>query len=274
MTKINKLVIPVAGLGTRFLPVTKGVPKEMLPIVSKPTIMILLEEAIEAGIEEVLFVINSRKECIKTFFEMEELYEGKVDDIKEITQSIKINYVYQEKPLGSGDAILKAKDFVGNNPFAIIYGDDLIKGKSAIKELIDDYDKYQSNVIGISKVDSKDLSKYGIIEFNENNEINRIIEKPNINEAPSNYAVLGRYIFNPEIFECLEQLKMQSKNEYQLTEAMTMLMKNQKFYGCKFSGKYFDIGSKIGYLKANIEYALDNDELSSELKEYLKNLSI
>ena len=152
MTKINRLVIPVAGLGTRFLPVTKGVPKEMLPIVSKPTIMILLEEAIDAGIEEVLFVINSRKECIKTFFEMEESYEGKVDDIKEITQSIKINYVYQEKPLGSGDAILKAKDFVGNNPFAIIYGDDLIKGKSAIKELIDDYDKYQSNIIGISKV--------------------------------------------------------------------------------------------------------------------------
>lgn len=268
--KIKKLVIPVAGLGTRFLPVTKSIPKEMLPIVDKPTIMILLEEAQLAGIKEVLFITTKRKECIKQFFEPSEIY--KVKKIEDILKSIKISYVYQEKPLGSGDAILQAKEFVQNEPFAVMFGDDIIKGESALKELIQKYEETNSNIIGINKVDTKELSKYGIIEFKDDitKEINDIVEKPEISEAPSNYAGLGRYIFNPEIFECIKP----DEKDCKLTDAMKLLMKKQQFFGCTFTGKYFDIGSKLGYIKANIEYGLENDEINDELKEYLRKISI
>lgn len=280
--KIKKVVIPVAGMGTRFLPVTKSIPKEMLPIVNKPTIQLLLEEAKEAGIEEVLFITNSRKESVLNHFksdkELEEFLEknsklDELEELKNICNLFNIKSVIQPNPLGSGDAIYQAKEFIGNDPFAVMYGDDLIKGGCALKDLIEVYEKYDSNVIGVQAVPYDLTYKYGIISLKnkETLQIQELVEKPRKEEAPSNLAGLGRYIFKPEIFEELEKIKPHENGEYQLTDAITSLMKKQAFYAANFKGTYYDIGSKIGYLKANIAYAMDTD-MKDELKEFLNNI--
>jgi UTP--glucose-1-phosphate uridylyltransferase len=280
--KIRKLIIPVAGMGTRFLPITKTIPKEMLPIVDKPTIQILLEEAKEAGIEEVLFITNSRKESVLNYFkedkELEEflIEHSKINELNEINNIcnlINIKTVEQKKPLGSGDAVYQGKEFIGNEPFAVMYGDDLIKGGCALKELIEVYEKYDCNVIGVQEVSHDLTCKYGIISLQDENtlQIRGLVEKPNPEDAPSNLAGLGRYILKPEIFDELEKIKPHKNSEYQLTDAITSLMGKQAFYAAKFEGTYYDIGNKLGYLKANIAYAIDT-EIKEDLKEFMNNI--
>lgn len=281
MKKVRKLVIPVAGMGTRFLPVTKSIPKEMFPIIDVPTIQILLEEAKTAGIEQVIFITNDKKQSIVDYFEYDQRLEDKLvknnklsllEKVKEINNGLEILTLKQVEPLGSGDAVLKARNLIGNEPFAVMYGDDIIKGGCALKELIDIYEKYNSNVIGVQQVPHEITYKYGIVYLKNKVtlEINGIVEKPNVEDAPSDLAGLGRYIFKPEIFEVLKHLKIGYNGEYQITDAITELMKKDSFYACKFSGTYYDLGCQIGYLKANIAYAMDRPELKNSLIKFMK----
>ncbi|NLC48392.1 MAG: UTP--glucose-1-phosphate uridylyltransferase [Tenericutes bacterium] len=283
MKKIKKLVIPVAGMGTRFLPVTKSIPKEMLPIVDIPTVELLLKEAADAGIEEVLFITSRTKNSIIDHFDIDYELEDKLlknnkinelNKIKDLNKMMKIFSIRQGKPLGSGHAVLLAKSWVGNENFAVMYGDDIIKGGCALKELINVYEKYDSNVIGLQEVKHELTNKYGIVslEDEESLKINALVEKPKIDEAPSNLAGLGRYILKHEIFQELEDIPKSKNGEYQLTDAMASLMKKQSFHGCKFSGTYYDIGSQLGYIQANIMYALDREELKEQLLEFINQI--
>lgn len=284
MQKIRKAVIPVAGLGTRVLPVTKAVPKEMLPIVDKPTLQYIVEEAVASGIEEILLITSPNKEAIINHFdrsfelemrlEKSHKYE-QLEMVRSISDLVHIYTIRQGEPLGSGHAVSLAESFVGKEPFAVLYGDDLIKGDiPALKELIEVYEKYDANVIGIQEVDPSVVSRYGIISYADRNtgKIASIIEKPKMEEAPSTSAGLGRYIVKPEIFDVLRELKTGANNEYQFTDAMLHLMKTQDFYACPFHGTYYDIGNQLGYVKANIAYALDRKELQEDLKEYMSTI--
>lgn len=285
MKKVRKAVIPVAGMGTRFLPVTKAVPKEMLPIVDKPTLQYIIEEVVASGIEEILLITSPYKKCIEDHFdrayELENrlLKSGKIEQaemVEGISKIANIYYVRQGEPMGSAHAISLARAFVGDEPFAVLYGDDLIKGDTpALKELIEVYEQTNGgNVIGVQEVPHELTYKYGIIEFEdeETGKIKTIVEKPKVEEAPSNIAGLGRYIVNSTIFDVIENLHIGVGNEYQFTDAMKILMEQEPFYACKFSGTYYDIGSKFGYMKANIDYALEHEELKDDLGEYLKTL--
>lgn len=282
--KIKKAVIPIAGLGTRFLPATKSVAKEMLPIVDKPTLQYIVEECVQSGIEEILFITSPYKKNVEDHFdqsfELEQrlLKSGKIEQlemIKNISKMCKIYYIRQGEPLGSAHAISLAKPFVGNDDFAVLYGDDLMKYEvPVLKQLIDMYEKYDANIIGVQEVDKNLVYKYGIIEYDKGNKIKNIIEKPSIKNAPSNIAGLGRYIVKNDIFNEFETLNKGANEEYQFTDAMLSLMKKQDFYACKFKGTYYDIGSQIGYIKANLSFALDRNDIKDELKEYLKSLNL
>lgn len=282
MKKVRKAVIPVAGMGTRFLPVTKSVPKEMLPIIDKPTLQYIVEECVSSGIEEILFITSPYKRNVEDHFDQSFELETRLEKnnklkeleiVKNISKMCKIFYTRQGEPLGSGHAIKLAKSFVGDEPFAVLYGDDLMKYEiPVLKQLIDVYEKYDANVIGVQEVDRNLVYKYGIIDFANGDKIKSIVEKPSVEEAPSNFAGLGRYIVKPEIFDELDKLDRGKGNEYQFTDGMLSLMKKQDFYACKFKGTYFDIGNQLGYLKANIAYALDRDDLKEELKQYLKEI--
>ena len=284
MKKITKAVIPVAGLGTRFLPITKSVPKEMLPIVDKPTLSYIIDECIESGITDILLITSPYKKVIEDYFdqsyELEKRLEEKekykeLDSINTKPNNINIYFIRQGEPQGSGHAIKLAKTFVGNDPFAVLYGDDLMKSETpALKQLIDVYEKNNCNVIGCLEVDESIVSRYGIIKFknDKTDEIDTIIEKPKQEEAPSNCAGLGRYIVNPTVFPILETLSKGVGNEYQFTDAMKELMKEESFYACKLDATYYDTGNKIGYLQANIDYALDRKDLKESLKEHLKSV--
>ena len=281
MKKVKKCIIPVAGMGTRFLPATKATPKEMLPIIDKPTLQYIVEEAVASGIEEILFITSPYKNSVMDHFdknfELESRLKesGKLDKlhmIENVSSLAKFYYMRQGEPMGSGHAINLAKSFVGDEPFAVMYGDDLMKSEvPVLKQLIDIYEEKDCNVIGVQEVDPSIVYKYGIIEYaNEEGKIKDIIEKPSVEEAPSNHAGLGRYIVKPEIFDELENLKRGAGNEYQFTDGMKALMKKQEFYACKFNGKYFDIGNQFGYIKANIEFALDRDDIKDDLSNYLE----
>lgn len=282
--KIKKAVIPIAGLETRFLPATKSVAKEMLPIVDKPTLQYIVEECVQSGIEEILFITSPYKKNVEDHFdqsfELEQrlLKSGKIEQlemIKNISKMCKIYYIRQGEPLGSAHAISLAKPFVGNDDFAVLYGDDLMKYEvPVLKQLIDMYEKYDANIIGVQEVDKNLVYKYGIIEYDKGNKIKNIIEKPSIKNAPSNIAGLGRYIVKNDIFNEFETLNKGANEEYQFTDAMLSLMKKQDFYACKFKGTYYDIGSQIGYIKANLSFALDRNDIKDELKEYLKSLNL
>jgi len=282
MKKIKKAVIPVAGLGTRFLPVTKSIPKEMLPIIDKPTLQYIIEECVESGIEEILLITNPYKKNIEDHFDQSFELEHRLEKsnklkelemVRNISKLCKIFYIRQGEPLGSGHAIKLAKSFINGEPFAVLYGDDLMKYNTPVlKQLIDIYEEKDCNVIGVQEVDKNLVNKYGIIEFDENNKIKNIIEKPNIEQAPSNIAGLGRYIVKPEIFEELENLFPGKNGEYQFTDALLNLMQKQDFYVCKFEGNYFDIGNQLGYLKANIQFGLERNDIKDELLEYIKSL--
>lgn len=282
MKKVTKAVIPVAGMGTRFLPITKSVAKEMLPIIDKPTLSYIIDEAVASGITDILLITSPYKKIIEDYFdvnyELEKRMEekGKTDELKilaSIKGNVNIYFIRQGEPLGSGHAIKLAKTFIGNDPFAVLYGDDIMKSKvPALKQLVDIYEKYDCNVIGCMEVDKDLVSRYGIISFDDEstNKIKTIIEKPKKEEAPSNIAGLGRYIVKPEIFNILEKLSTGVGGEYQFTDAMKELMKEQDFYACIMDATYYDTGSKLGYLKATIDYALERDDLKESLKEFLK----
>lgn len=284
MKKIRKAVIPVAGMGTRFLPATKSIPKEMLPIVDVPSLHYIVEEAVKSGIEEILFVISPYKKTIADYFDRSFELEVRLEKsnkfeqlemIKNISNMCNFFYIRQGEPMGSGHAIKITKQFVGNEPFAVMYGDDLMKADvPVLKQLIDIYEEKDCNVIGVQKVKKEDLNKYGIIEYEDINtkKIKSLVEKPKIEDAPSDNAGVGRYIVKPEIFDELDKIVPAKNGEYQFTDAMLALMKKQDFYACEFNGTYYDIGNQLGYLKANIEYALSRDDLKESLKDYLKGL--
>lgn len=286
MKKVTKCVIPVAGMGTRFLPGTKSIPKEMFPIIDKPAIQYIVEEAVSSGIEEILFITSSYKNSVIDHFdrnfELETRLEksgklDKLDVVKKISDLATFTYIRQGEPLGSGHAIKLAKNFVGDEPFAVMYGDDVMMyDYPVLKQLMDIYEEKDCNVIGVQEVDPSLLYKYGIIDYDnkETGKIKTIIEKPKNEDAPSTHAGLGRYIVKPEIFNELEKLSKGAGNEYQFTDAMKALMNKQEFYACKFDGKYFDIGSQFGYLKANVEFALKREDLKEDIKKYIKELKM
>lgn len=283
MKKITKAVIPVAGLGTRFLPITKSIPKEMLPIVDKPTLSYIIEECIESGITDILLITSPYKKVIEDYFDQN--YEltkrleekNKLEELNLLNtkpENVNIYFIRQGEPKGSGHAIKLAKTFIGNDHFAVLYGDDIMKTDSntpALKQLIHLHEQTNSNIIGCLEVAKELSSKYGMIDFEniETNKIKNIIEKPSKENTPSNYAGLGRYIVSSNIFNELENLNKGVGNEYQFTDAMRNLMQKESFYACKLKATYYDTGSKIGYLKANIDFALDKPELKEELTEYL-----
>ena len=288
MKKIRKAVIPAAGFGTRFLPATKATPKEMLPIVDKPTIQYIVEEIKASGIEQILIISGHAKRAIEDHFdsspELEQhLYEsGKMDLLKEVRQvaSVKIHYTRQQYMRGLGDAILCAKEFMDGEPFGVILGDDVVyngSGEPALKQLISQYDKTGGTIIGCQLVRPEQVSSYGIINGTptENPDLLKVknmIEKPSIEEAPSRFAALGRYVITPEVFKILEQTKPGKGGEIQLTDALRVMAKNGNVYAYNFKGKRYDTGNKLGYLKATVEFALRRDDIGPEFRQYLKSL--
>ena len=285
MHKIRKAIIPVAGLGTRFLPITKAVPKEMLPIVDIPTIEYIVKEAVDSGIEEILFVTNPYKNSIENYFdhhyELEERLKknNKNEQLEKVlkpTCMASFMFLRQGEPLGTGHAIKICKNFINGEPFAVLYGDDIIDSSvPCLKQMINMYEKYDCNVLCALELSDKEIPSKGIIEYEDNNElkIKRLVEKPKLEEAPSKYGTIGRYILKPEIFDELDKIELKN-GEYLLTDAFERLIKYQSFYACKLDGKYYDIGNQFGYLKCNIEFSLKREDIEKSLKEYLKNIEL
>ena len=287
MNKVTKAVIPAGGLGTRVLPATKSQPKEMLVIVDKPSLQYIVEELVESGITDIVIVTGRNKNSIEDHFdysfELETTLEkeGKaelLEKVSKISKMVNIYYVRQNKPLGLGHAILKAKSLIGNDPFIVALGDDIMYSptKSVSKQLIEKYNEYGTSVIGVQEVEQNDVSKYGIVSpgktlDNSTVEIENFIEKPSLEEAPSRMACLGRYLLDGKIFKYLEETKPGSGGEIQLTDGiLKMIQDKNKVIAYNFQGKRYDIGNKIGLLKANIEFGLRNNETKKDLEEYLK----
>ena len=285
--KIRKAIIPAAGLGTRFLPATKAQPKEMLPIVDKPTLQYIIEEAIESGIEEILIITGRNKKSIEDHFdrsvelELELEHKGKVEMlemVKSISNMVDIHFIRQKEPKGLGHAIYCAKSFVGNEPFAVMLGDDIVynEGKPCLRQLMNCYDEYKTSVLGVQTVPDGDVDKYGIVDGLkiEGNvtKVKGLVEKPSVDEAPSNMAILGRYIITPSIFEILERTKPGKGGEIQLTDALLELMSEEAIYAYNFEGRRYDVGDKLGFLEATVEYALRKPELKDAFIEYLKSI--
>ena len=285
--KIRKAIIPAAGLGTRFLPATKAQPKEMLPIVDKPTIQYIIEEAVASGIEEILIITGRSKKCIEDHFdksvelELELEKSGKEEMLKmvrDISDMVDIHFIRQTEPKGLGHAISCAKTFVGNEPFAVLLGDDIVynEGKPCLKQLIDCYDEYNTSVIGVQTVEAKDVNKYGIVNGihieDRVYKVKGLVEKPAVEEAPSNVAILGRYIITPRIFKILEETKPGKGGEIQLTDALLKLIDEEAMYAYDFEGTRYDVGDKLGFLKATVEYALRREDLRDGFIEYLNTL--
>ena len=282
--KIRKAIIPAAGLGTRFLPATKAQPKEMLPIVDKPTLQYIIEECVASGIEEILIITGRNKKSIEDHFdrsvelEMELEKSGKEEMLKmvrEISDMVNIHFIRQKEPRGLGHAILCAKTFVGNEPFAVLLGDDVVynDNKPCLKQLIDCYEEYKTSVLGVQTVEPQDVNKYGIVGGlhieDRVYKVKNLIEKPAVEEAPSNVAILGRYIITPKIFEILENTAPGKGNEIQLTDALETLIKNEAMYAYDFEGRRYDVGDKLGFLQATVEFALKREELREPFIQYL-----
>jgi UTP--glucose-1-phosphate uridylyltransferase len=289
MKKVRKAIIPAAGLGTRFLPATKAMPKEMLPIVDKPTIQYIIEEAVASGIEDIIIVTGRGKRAIEDHFdksyELEETLVKKekfelLDEIQDISKLANIHYIRQKEPLGLGHAIGCASRFIGDEPFAVLLGDDIVYSpeKPALKQLIDVYERYNSSVIGVQPVAEEDVSKYGVISIGRGEMepgvfgIDDLVEKPKREEAPSNYAIMGRYILRPEIFEVLENLPSGAGGEIQLTDAIKRLNEQQMVVGCEFKGERHDVGDKFGFVRATVEFALMHGDLKEDVFEYLESV--
>ncbi len=289
MQKVRKAIIPAAGLGTRFLPATKAQPKEMLPIVDKPIIQYIIEEAIASGIEEILIITGKYKRSIEDHFdksfELEyELQEKGKLDLLEIVHGVSsladIHYIRQKEQLGLGHAVKCARTFVGNDPFAVLLGDDIVRtsGTPCLKQLIDVYNKHESSVLGVQRVKKTQVDKYGIVYGESIGErlyrVSDLVEKPSIDEAKSNIAILGRYILTPDVFDAIENTEVGKGGEIQLTDALINLNKNSEILAYDFEGKRYDAGDKLGYLKATVEFALEKEEVKEEFKKYLKELAL
>ena len=285
--KIRKAIIPAAGLGTRFLPATKAQPKEMLPIVDKPTLQYIIEECVASGIEEILIITGRNKKSIEDHFdrsvelEMELEKAGKQEMLKmvrEISDMVNVHFIRQKQPSGLGHAILCAKTFVGDEPFAVLLGDDVVYNdqKPCLKQLIDCYGEYKTSVLGVQTVNPQDVNKYGIVGGlhieDRVYKVKELVEKPSVEEAPSNVAILGRYIITPKIFEILENTKPGKGNEIQLTDALLKLIEHEAMYAYDFEGRRYDVGDKLGFLQATVEYALRKEELRDGFIEYLNNI--
>ena len=286
LMKIRKAIIPAAGLGTRFLPATKAQPKEMLPIVDTPTIQYIVEEAINSGIEDIIIVTGRNKRSIEDHFdksyELEaELHKSGKDELLSLVQDISnlvgLHYIRQKESKGLGHAINCARSFIGNEPFAVLLGDDIVKSETpCLKQLIDVYTEYQTSILGVQRVSAEDVNKYGIVSCipvsDRLYKVEDLVEKPPIDQAPSDVAILGRYILTPTIFDYLENLSPGTQGEIQLTDALRELVKVETMYAYDFVGKRYDVGNKMGYIQATIEFALDRDDLKDDVKKYLKSL--
>ena len=285
--KIRKAIIPAAGLGTRFLPATKAQPKEMLPIVDKPTLQYIIEECVESGIEEILIITGRNKKSIEDHFdksvelEMELEKAGKqemLEMVRKISDMVNVHFIRQKQPRGLGHAILCAKTFVGDEPFAVLLGDDVVYNdqKPCLKQLIDCYGEYKTSVLGVQTVDPQDVNKYGIVGGlhieDRVYKVKELVEKPSVDEAPSNVAILGRYIITPKIFEILEKTEPGKGNEIQLTDALLKLIEEEAMYAYDFEGRRYDVGDKLGFLEATVEYALRKEDLREGFIEYLKTI--
>ena len=291
--KVRKAVFPAAGLGTRFLPATKASPKEMLPIVDKPLIQYGVEEAMHSGIQNIIIVTGRGKSSIEDHFdvsfELEHLLESKnktemLSMVRSISDMIDVSYVRQKEALGLGHAVLRAKELVGNEPFAVVLSDDIISsGIPCIKQLLDVYEFYGASVLALMEVPDDQVSAYGIVDaepVSDNGRegrlyrIRNMVEKPKAADAPSNLAIIGRYILTPEIFGCVESIEAGSGGEIQLTDALKHMLRNRPIYGLKFEGKRFDAGDKLGFLKATVELALERHDLGNQFRSYLKTLTL
>ena len=286
--KVRKAIIPAAGLGTRFLPATKAQPKEMLPIVDKPTIQYIIEEVVASGIEDIMIVSGRGKRAIEDHFdksyELEETLAKKGKDkvlaeVQEISNLANIHYIRQKEPKGLGHAINCASRFIGNEPFAVLLGDDIVKSDvPCTKQLIDMYEKYECSVVGVQPVPDEDVSKYGIIAPMEEQKkpgvitVESLVEKPDIKNAPSNYAIMGRYILTPDIFSILEDLPAGAGGEIQLTDALKILNDVQSVVAYPFNGVRYDVGDKFGFIKASVDFALQRDDLKDQVYHYLKEV--
>jgi len=285
--KIKKAVIPAAGWGTRLLPATKAQPKEMLPIVDKPAIQYIVEEAVAAGIEDILIITAKDKQSIEDHFDISQALEdalekqGKTELLKmveDISEMITIHSVRQKEQKGLGHAIYCAKTFVGDDPFAVLLGDDIIHSeKPVIQQMIEVFEERKAPVLGCKTVPKKDVSKYGIVNYSRRDgdvyKVEDMIEKPSLAEAPSNLAILGRYIITPEIFDILENTPPGKGGEIQLTDALKTMLDKRAVYGYDFEGKRYDVGNKMGFLKTTVELALAREDLGPEFKQYLKDLT-
>jgi len=283
--KIRKAVFPAAGLGTRFLPATKASPKEMLALVDKPLIQYVVEEAVASGIDSVIIVTGRGKTAIEDHFdvsfELETLLRerGKLtelEQVRQISEMARISYVRQKEALGLGHAILQARDLVGNEPFAVLLSDDIIDSEvPALQQLIDVYEKYDAPVVATMRVKGQEISKFGALDVEEIGDgvfrVKDMVEKPAVAEAPSDLAIIGRYIFPPDIFDEIEQTRPGAIGEIQITDAMRALLKRREMYAVRFEGTRYDAGDKLGFLMATIEFGLKHEELAEDFKDYLTN---
>lgn len=281
--KVRKAIIPAAGLGTRFLPATKAMPKEMLPIVDKPTIQYIVEEAIESGIEDIIIVTGKHKRAIEDHFdnsvELEQILTAKhkfdlLSEVRKSADMVDIHYIRQKEPRGLGHAIWCARKFIGNEPFAVLLGDDIISAeKPCIKQMIEKYEQYRTSVIGVQRVEDEAVSRYGIVDGTmmepSFHRVKHLVEKPAREEAPSNMAIMGRYILNPSIFDILGNQAPGAGGEIQLTDAIAALNRNEAVYAYEFQGKRHDVGEKMGFIRTTIEFALQREDLRYELMSYL-----
>jgi UTP--glucose-1-phosphate uridylyltransferase len=285
LKKVRKAIIPAAGLGTRFLPATKAMPKEMLPIVDKPTIQYIVEEAIASGIEDIIIVTGKGKRAIEDHFdnafELEQnlIQKGKYDLLEKVKEPSKvdIHYIRQKEPKGLGHAVWCARNFIGDEPFAVLLGDDIVQAETpCLKQLIDQYEQTLSSVIGVQKVPDNETHRYGIIDPLEQHgrryQVRQFVEKPAPGTAPSNLAIMGRYILTPEIFLFLEKQEAGAGGEIQLTDAIQKLNEIQRVFAYEFEGKRYDVGEKIGFIKTTIEFALQHEDLKDELLAFMENI--
>lgn len=285
---IRKAVFPAAGLGTRFLPATKASPKEMLPLVDKPLIQYSVEEAVASGCDSILIITGRDKSAIENHFdisfELEQLLKEKgklemFEQVRAISDIAKISYTRQKQALGLGHAIYQAKDFVGNEPFAALLADDLVDAeKPALRQMIEVFEKYQAPVIATMQVEGEAISRFGVIDADEVEsgifKINDMVEKPAFKDAPSDLAIIGRYIFTPDIFDAIERTTPGAGGEIQITDAMRLLLKERPFYAVRLEGTRHDAGDKLGFLIATVEYALKRDDLGSDFLTYLRSLKL
>ncbi|MEW6697929.1 MAG: UTP--glucose-1-phosphate uridylyltransferase GalU [Bacillota bacterium] len=286
--RVRKAIIPAAGLGVRFLPATKAQPKEMLPIVDTPTIQYIIEEAVASGIEDILIVTGRNKRAIEDHFDKSLELEMQLGSkqkhellglVRDISEMVDIHYIRQKEPLGLGHAVYCARKFIGNEPFAVLLGDDVIRSKvPCLKQMMNLYEEVRYTVLGLQEVPQEHVNRYGIVEAATEREgvcrVYDLVEKPPVEQAPSRLAVMGRYILSPRIFKILATTQPGAGGEIQLTDALRKLVQAEAIFGCMFEGKRYDVGDKLGYLKATVEFALERPDLAEDFRKYLKELVV